>query len=71
MQTVGILGPRGGGRAVASTQETMVFHWFYNVSAMAPVTLPMGEGPAGRQLGLDADVGNARNALFYNVFEAF
>ena len=71
MQTLGILRPRGGGWAAANALKVMVFHWFYNVSATVPMTLPMGEGPAGRQLGLDADVGNARNALFYNVFEAF
>ena len=35
------------------------------------MTSPKGEGHAGRELGLDADGGNCRNATFYKVLQAF
>ena len=67
MQSTGSLRPRGGGRSAANALKVMVFHWFYNVSATVPMTLPMGKGPAGRQPGLDADDRNCRNTTFYKV----
>ena len=71
MQSIGILRPRGGGRSAANILKVMVFHWFYNVSATVPMTLPMGKGPGGRQPGLDADGGICRNTTFYKVLYAF
>ncbi len=67
MQTIEIVRPRCGGRSVASALEVLVFHWFYNVSATVPMTLPMGKGPADRQPRLDADDRNCRNIMFYKV----
>ena len=71
LQTVGFQRPRGGGRSAANALKVMVSHWFYNVSATVPMTLPMGEGPAGRQPGPDADGRNCRNAMFYRVYKYF
>ena len=68
---MGILRPRGRGMSAADGEEIIVFHWFYNVSASAPMIFPMCEGHVDTELGRDADDGNRGNALFYNVFERF
>ena len=69
MQTMENLRPQGGGRSAANALKVMVSHWFYNVPATVPMTLPMDEGPAGRQPGPDADGRNCRNATFYKFLK--